>query len=131
MFPLSFLVALIYAWQGIPQTLDSAATVTTLEGAKQQLVMGPVASLESIKHLGTNGGGFFGVNAAHPYENPTPLTNLIHMLSMLLIPGSLTYVFGTMLMRRRQGWAFFAAYLVMLIGFLVIVYGFEYPAIRC
>jgi potassium-transporting ATPase potassium-binding subunit len=123
--PLSFLVALIYVWQGIPQTLDSAATVTTLEGAKQQLVMGPVASLESIKHLGTNGGGFFGVNAAHPYENPTPLTNLIHMLSMLLIPGSLTYVFGTMLMRRRQGWAFFAAYLVMLIGFLVIVYGFE------
>ena len=123
--PLSFLVALIYVWQGIPQTLDSAATVTTLEGAKQQLVMGPVASLESIKHLGTNGGGFFGVNAAHPYENPTPLTNLIHMLSMLLIPGSLTYVFGTMLMRRRQGWAFFAAYLVMLIGFLVLVYGFE------
>ena len=88
--PLSFLVALIYVWQGIPQTLDSAATVTTLEGAKQQLVMGPVASLESIKHLGTNGGGFFGVNTAHPYENPTPLTNLIHMLSMLLIPGSRT-----------------------------------------
>jgi K+-transporting ATPase ATPase A chain len=125
LLPLSFVVALIYAWQGIPQTLDSATTVTTLEGAKQQIVMGPVASLESIKHLGTNGGGFFGVNAAHPYENPTPLTNFIHMLCMLLIPGALTYVFGTMLMRRRQGWAFFVAFLAMFIVFLVVVYGFE------
>jgi len=125
MLPLSFLVALIYVWQGIPQTLDSATTVTTLEGAKQQIVMGPVASLESIKHLGTDGGGFFGVNAAHPYENPTPLTNFIHMICMLLIPGALTYAFGTMLMRRRQGWAFFAAFLAMFIVFLVVVYGFE------
>jgi K+-transporting ATPase ATPase A chain len=125
LLPLSFVVALIYVWQGIPQTLDSATTVTTLEGAKQQIVMGPVASLESIKHLGTNGGGFFGVNAAHPYENPTPLTNFIHMICMLLIPGALTYVFGTMLMRRRQGWAFFAAFLAMFIVFLVVVYGFE------
>ena len=125
LLPFSFLVAFIYVWQGIPQTLDSATTVTTLEGAKQQIVMGPVASLESIKHLGTNGGGFFGVNAAHPYENPTPLTNFIHMICMLLIPGALTYVFGTMLMRRRQGWAFFAAFLAMFIVFLVVVYGFE------
>jgi potassium-transporting ATPase potassium-binding subunit len=125
LLPLSFVVALIYVWQGIPQTLDSATTVTTLEGAKQQIVMGPVASLESIKHLGTDGGGFFGVNAAHPYENPTPLTNFIHMICMLLIPGALTYVFGTMLMRRRQGWAFFAAFLAMFIVFLVVVYGFE------
>jgi potassium-transporting ATPase potassium-binding subunit len=125
LLPLSFVVALIYVWQGIPQTLDSATTVTTLEGAKQQIVMGPVASLESIKHLGTDGGGFFGVNAAHPYENPTPLTNFIHMICMLLIPGALTYAFGTMLMRRRQGWAFFAAFLAMFIVFLVVVYGFE------
>jgi hypothetical protein len=116
---------LIYVWQGIPQTLDSATTVTTLEGAKQQIVMRPVASLESIKHLGTDGGGFFGVNAAHPYENLTPLTNFIHMICMLLIPGALTYVSGTMLMRRRQGWAFFAAFLAMFIVFLVVVYGFE------
>jgi potassium-transporting ATPase potassium-binding subunit len=125
LLPLSFVVALIYVWQGIPQTLGSATTVTTLEGAKQQIVMGPVASLESIKHLGTDGGGFFGVNAAHPYENPTPLTNFIHMICMLLIPGALTYVFGTMLTRRRQGWAFFAAFLAMFIVFLVVVYGFE------
>src|SRR5262245_60542907 len=87
LLPLSFVVALIYVWQGMPQKLRSAATMTTLEGAKQQLVIGPVASLESIKHLGTNGGGFFGMNAAHPFENPTPLTNVIHMLSMMLIPA--------------------------------------------
>jgi K+-transporting ATPase ATPase A chain len=126
MLPLSFAVALIYVWQGMPQTLDSAATVTTLEGAQQQLVMGPVASLESIKHLGTNGGGFFGANAAHPFENPTPLTNFIHMLCMMLIPAALTYALGTMIMRRRQGWAFFAAFMVMFVGFLALVYGSEH-----
>jgi len=112
--------------QGMPQTLNSAMTVTTLEGVKQQLVMGPVASLESIKHLGTNGGGFFGANAAHPFENPTPLTNLIHMLCMMLIPGALTYAFGSMILRRRQGWVLFAAFLVMFIGFLALVYGAEH-----
>lgn len=125
LLPLSFAVALIYVWQGMPQTLHSATTVSTLEGAKQQLVVGPVASLESIKHLGTNGGGFFGANAAHPFENPTPLTNFIHMLGMMLIPAALTYTLGSMLMRRRQGWAFFAAFLVMFIGFLALVYGSE------
>jgi K+-transporting ATPase ATPase A chain len=125
MLPLSFVVALILVWQGIPQTLDSATTVTTLEGAQQQLVMGPVASLESIKHIGTNGGGFFGANAAHPYENPTPLTNFINMICMLLIPGALTYTFGSIIIRRRQGWAFYAAYLVMFLGFLATVYGSE------
>jgi potassium-transporting ATPase potassium-binding subunit len=123
---LSFMVALIYVWQGILQTLDSATTVITSEGAQQQLVMGPVASIESIKHIGTNGGGFFGANAAHPFENPTPFTNFIHMLCMLLIPGALTYAFGSMILRRRQGWAFFAAFLVMFIGFLALVYGHEY-----
>src|SRR5215475_8539118 len=125
LLPLSFLVALVYVWQGMPQTLHSATTVTTLEGARQQLVMGPVASLESIKHLGTNGGGFFGANAAHPFENPTPLTNVIHMLCMMLIPAALTYALGSMLMRRRQGWAFFAAFLVMFVAFLALVYGAE------
>lgn len=126
LLPLSFMVALVYVSQGMPQTLNSATTVTTLEGVKQQLVMGPVASLESIKHLGTNGGGFFGANAAHPFENPTPLTNLIHMLCMMLIPGALTYAFGSMILRRRQGWVLFAAFLVMFIGFLALVYGAEH-----
>lgn len=125
LLPLSFVMALVYVWQGIPQTLSADAVATTLEGAKQQLIMGPVASLESIKHIGTNGGGFFAMNAAHPFENPTPLTNTLHILSMLLIPSALTYVFGAMILRRRQGWAFFGAFLVMFVGFLALVYGTE------
>lgn len=123
--PLCFVMALVYVWQGMPQTLSSGAIATTLEGVKQQILMGPIASLESIKHLGTNGGGFFGMNSAHPFENPTPLTNTLHMLSMLLIPSALTFTFGSMLFRRRQGWAFFAAFLVMFVGFLALVYGAE------
>jgi K+-transporting ATPase ATPase A chain len=89
---------------------------------RQQLLMGPVASLESIKHLGTNGGGFFSMNAAHPFENPTPLTNLLHILSMLLIPAGMTYAFGSMLLRRKQGWVLFAACMVMFVGFLSLVF---------
>jgi len=123
--PICFVMALIYVWQGMPQTLNADAIAATLEGAKQQLIIGPVASLESIKHIGTNGGGFFAMNAAHPFENPTPLTNTLHILSMLLIPSALTYVFGAMILRRRQGWAFFGAFLVMFLGFLVLVYGTE------
>lgn len=122
LLPLSFLLALVYVWQGIPQTLHTEAVATTLEGARQQLLMGPVASLESIKHLGTNGGGFFSMNAAHPFENPTPLTNLLHMLAMLLIPAGMTYAFGAMLLRRKQGWVLFAACMVMFIGFLSLVF---------
>jgi K+-transporting ATPase ATPase A chain len=125
MLPLSFVMALVYIWQGIPQTLDSSAVVSTLEGTKQQLIVGAVASLESIKHIGTNGGGFFSMNAAHPFENPTPLTNLLHILSMLLIPAALTYTFGSMLMKRKQGWVFFGTFLVLFIGFLALTYHAE------
>ena len=125
LLPLSLLVALFYVWQGIPQTLNTQTLATTVEGARQQLMMGPVASLESIKHLGTNGGGFFSMNAAHPFENPTPLTNLVHILSMLLIPASLTYAFGSMLLQRRQGWVFFGACLVLFVGFLSLVFTAE------
>jgi potassium-transporting ATPase potassium-binding subunit len=125
LLPLSLVMALVYVWQGMPQTLTSEAVATTLEGVQQHILMGPVASLESIKHLGTNGGGFFGMNAAHPYENPTPLTNTLHILSMLLIPAALTYTAGSMLMRRRQGWAFFSAFLLLFIGSLSIVYTAE------
>lgn len=123
--PLCFLMALVYVWQGMPQTLSADAIVTTLEGVKQQLILGPVASFETIKHIGTNGGGFYGMNAAHPFENPTPLTNTLHILSMLLIPSALTYTFGAMILRRRQGWAFFGAFLVMFVGFLTLVYSSE------
>jgi K+-transporting ATPase ATPase A chain len=125
LLPLSVIVALIYVWQGVPQTLNAGTVATTLEGARQHLVMGPVASLESIKHTGTNGGGFFAANAAHPFENPTPLTNTLHVLGMLLIPSAFTYAFGSMVMRRRQGWAFFGAFLVLFIGFLALIYGVE------
>ena len=122
LLPLSFVMALVYVWQGIPQTLDTQTVATTLEGVKQPLMLGPVASLESIKHLGTNGGGFFSMNAAHPFENPTPLTNILHILSMLLIPAGLTYAFGSMLLRRKQGWVLFGACMVMFVGFLSLVF---------
>ncbi len=125
MLPLSFVMALVYIWQGMPQTLDSSALVSTLEGAKQQLIVGAVASFESIKHIGTNGGGFFSMNAAHPFENPTPLTNILHILSMLLIPAALTYTFGSMLMKRKQGWVFFGTFLVLFVGFLMLAYNAE------
>ncbi|NVZ61168.1 potassium-transporting ATPase subunit KdpA [Pseudomonas gingeri] len=125
MLPLCLVMALVYVWQGMPQTLSSETLASTLEGARQQMIVGAVASFESIKHIGTNGGGFFGMNAAHPFENPTPLTNALHILSMLLIPSALTYAFGSMLVRRRQGWVFFGTFLVMFIGFLAVVFSAE------
>ncbi|MHA3902739.1 potassium-transporting ATPase subunit KdpA [Castellaniella sp. WN] len=125
MLPLCFVLSLVYVWQGVPQTLSSEVFATTLEGVRQQIILGPVASLEAIKHIGTNGGGFFNVNAAHPFENPTPLTNTLHILSMLLIPAALTVAFGRMLARRRQGWVFLGAFLIMFIGFLALMYGVE------
>lgn len=125
LLPASFLMALVYVWQGVPQTLDAQIVADTLEGARQQIILGPVASLESIKHIGTNGGGFFGTNAAHPFENPTPLTNTLHMLGMLLVPSALTYAFGAMVRRRSQGRALFAAFVVMFIGFLWLAYSAE------
>ncbi|ABF44279.1 potassium-transporting ATPase, A subunit (plasmid) [Deinococcus geothermalis DSM 11300] len=123
--PLSFVLALVFVWQGMPQTLSPSVNATTLEGATQRIALGPVATLESIKHLGTNGGGFFGMNAAHPFENPTPLTNALHILSMLLLPSALTYTFGRMLGNLRQGWVIFGSMLVMFVGFLATVYSFE------
>lgn len=123
--PLCLAMSLIYVWQGIPQTLNSHVMVTTLEGVKQHIILGAVASFETIKHIGTNGGGFFGMNASHPFENPTPITNALHILSMLLIPAALTYAFGSILARRRQGWVFFGTFLVLFIGFLAMVYSAE------
>jgi K+-transporting ATPase ATPase A chain len=123
--PLSFILALVFVWQGMPQTLDAAAVATTLEGVQQTIARGPVASLESIKHLGTNGGGFFNVNAAHPFENPTPFTNTIHIFSMLLIVPALTYTFGKFLGRRKQGWVFFGVFAALFVLFLLIAYPAE------
>jgi K+-transporting ATPase ATPase A chain len=124
--PLSFIAALFLVFQGVPQTLHGAATATTLEGAQQVITRGPVASLESIKHLGTNGGGYFGTNAAHPFENPTPLTNLLHILFMLLLPTSLVYAFGVMIKNKRQGWSVFAAMSIIFLVMLGTVFFQEY-----
>ncbi|CAH2716576.1 Potassium-transporting ATPase potassium-binding subunit [Neobacillus rhizosphaerae] len=124
--PLSFIVALFLVFQGVPQTLHGAADATTLEDAKQMITRGPVASLESIKHIGTNGGGYFGTNSSHPFENPTPLSNLMEILCMLLLPTALVYAFGVMIKNKRQGWSIFAAMGIMFLVFLSIVFIAEY-----
>lgn len=124
--PLSFIVALFLVFQGVPQTLHGAADATTLEGIKQTITRGPVAALESIKHIGTNGGGYFGTNAAHPFENPTPLTNFIHILCMMLLPTALVYAFGIMIKNKRQGWTVFATMGIMFITFLTVIFIAEY-----
>src|SRR2546426_689106 len=99
--------------------------VTTLEGARQTIPQGPVASQEAIKQIGTNGGGFFGANSAHPYENPTPVSNFFQMFFIFLIPGALTYTFGRMVGDTRQGWALFAAMSVLWLAGVVTAYHFE------
>jgi len=108
LLPLSIIIALFYVWQGMPQNIGSYVDATTLEGAKQTIAQGPVASQEAIKILGTNGGGFLNANSAHPYENPTPLTNLIQLISIFSIGAALTNVLGRMAHDERQGWAIFA-----------------------
>ncbi len=122
LIPLSIAVTLLLVWQGVPQTLAGNQTVTTIEGTRQDIPLGPVASLEAIKHVGTNGGGFFGANSAHPFENPTPLTNLIEILAMMLLPASLVYTFGLMLKNKKQGWAVFAAMAILFIFALAVCY---------
>jgi potassium-transporting ATPase potassium-binding subunit len=109
LLPLSIVIGLFYVWQGMPQNLGAYVDATTLEGAKQTIAQGPVASQEAIKILGTNGGGFFNANSAHPYENPTPLTNLVQLVSIFAIGAALTNVLGRMVKDERQGWAVFAA----------------------
>ena len=117
LLPLSVVVALFYVWQGMPQNLGAYVDATTLEGAKQTIAQGPVASQEAIKILGTNGGGFLNANSAHPYENPNALTNLIQLLSIFAIAAALTNVLGRMVNDERQGWAIFAAMgLLFLVG---------------
>jgi potassium-transporting ATPase potassium-binding subunit len=122
LLPLSVIVTLLLVAQGVPQTLSGTHTVTTIEGKLQDIALGPVAALESIKHIGTNGGGFFGANSAHPFENPTPITNLIELLSMMLIPGSIVYTFGLMLKNKKQGWTIFAAMGILFLMMLPVCY---------
>jgi K+-transporting ATPase ATPase A chain len=109
LLPISVVVALVLVSQGVVQTLAGYREVTTLEGGKQLIALGPVASQEAIKMLGTNGGGFFNANSAHPFENPTPLVNLLQLLLIFAIPAALTYTYGRMAGDQKQGWALFGA----------------------
>jgi K+-transporting ATPase ATPase A chain len=121
LLPLSLLFAVFLVSQGVIQNFDAYKDVTTLEAAKQQIAMGPVASQEAIKMLGTNGGGFFNANSAHPYENPTPLANFVQMLSIFLIPAGLVFAFGRMVGDMRQGWAVLAAMTLLFVASVMIV----------
>ncbi|MBK8407822.1 MAG: potassium-transporting ATPase subunit KdpA [Sandaracinaceae bacterium] len=133
LLPLSLVLALVLVSQGVVQTFDGSATAALLdrtgaaaaEGAQQILALGPAASQIAIKQLGTNGGGFFNVNSAHPFENPTPLSNLLEVTSILLIPAALCFTFGVMVKDRRQGWAVLAAMLAIFIPLLFATVAFE------
>ena len=125
LLPISILAALVFVWQGVPQNLNAYTEATTLEGAKQVIAQGPVASQEAIKILGTNGGGFFNANSAHPYENPTALTNLLQMLLMLSISAALTNVFGRMVGDQRQGWVIYAVMAILCFAGVATAYWAE------
>lgn len=125
LIPMAIVVTLVLVGLKVPQTLDGTMSITSLEGEKQEIATGPVASLVSIKHLGTNGGGFFGVNSAHPFENPSPLTNVIEILSMWCIPASLTYTYGRFAKKQKQGWVIFGAMSVLFLAFLALAYTAE------
>ena len=121
LLPLSFVLAMFLVAQGVIQNLDASHAVRTVEGATQTIAMGPVASQEAIKMLGTNGGGFFNANSAHPYENPTPLTNFVQMLAIFLIPAALCFAFGRVVGDRRQGFAVLAAMTVLFVAAVLVV----------
>ncbi|WLS06070.1 potassium-transporting ATPase subunit KdpA [Shinella oryzae] len=125
LLPLSIGVALAFVAMGLPQTLDASVTARTLEGANQIISLGPVASQEAIKQLGTNGGGFFNVNAAHPFENPTAWSNYLNIFAMLSISAALVYSFGQMVGNRRQGWALISAMAILLIAGVAVTYWAE------
>jgi len=122
LLPISLIVAVFLVLEGVPQTLGDYVTATTVEGNEQLIAQGPVASQVAIKVLGTNGGGFFNTNGAHPYENPTPLTNFVQAVLILLIPAGITYTFGRMAGDIRQGWALFSAMAILFAAGLTVVY---------
>jgi K+-transporting ATPase ATPase A chain len=125
LLPICIVGTFVLVWQGVPQNLSAYTEATTLEGAKQVIAQGPVASQMMIKHLGTNGGGFFNANAAHPFENPTALTNFIHILSIFVLGAALTNVFGRMVGNQKQGWAILAVMGVLFIAGVVVCYWAE------
>jgi K+-transporting ATPase ATPase A chain len=125
LLPLAVVAALLLCSQGVIQNFDAYAKGATLEGAVQTIPQGPVASQEAIKMLGTNGGGFFQANSAHPYENPTPFSNFLQMVLIFLIPAGLTYTFGKMVKDTRQGWALLAAMTILFLAGVFVTYPFE------
>jgi K+-transporting ATPase ATPase A chain len=125
LMPICVVFTLFLVWQGMPQTLGPYVDATTLEGAKQTIAVGPVASQIAIKMLGTNGGGFFNANAAHPFENPTALSNYLQIISIFAIGASLTNVFGRMVGNQRQGWAILAVMGVLFISGVIVCYWAE------
>lgn len=122
LLPIAILITLVMVWQGMPQNLLASVTATTLEGAKQIIAQGPIASQAAIKMLGTNGGGFFNVNAAHPYENATALTNLVQIYAILIIPAAFPFFYGRMVGDRRQGVAIYSAMVILFVGVLLALY---------
>src|ERR1700690_2564188 len=125
LIPICVPFALFLVWQGMPQTLGAYVDATTLEGAKQTIALGPVASQVAIKMLGTNGGGFFNANAAHPFENPTALSNYVQIISIFAIGAALTNVFGRMVGNQRQGWAILAVMGVLFLSGVTLCYWAE------
>jgi len=125
LLPISIVVGLFFVWQGMPQNLGAYTEATTLEGAKQIIAQGPVASQEVIKMLGTNGGGFFNTNSAHPFENPNAITNFVQIVLIFSIGASLTNVFGRMIGDQRQGWAVFAVMGILFLGGVTVAYWAE------
>ncbi|HEY6832034.1 MAG TPA: potassium-transporting ATPase subunit KdpA [Pseudolabrys sp.] len=125
LLPICVVFTLFLVWQGIPQTLGPYIDATTLEGAKQTIAVGPVASQVAIKMLGTNGGGFFNANAAHPFENPTAFSNFVQMISIFALGAALTNVFGRMVGNQRQGWAIFAVMGVLFLAGVIVCYWAE------
>jgi len=125
LLPVAIVAALFMVWQGVPQTVGSYIEATTLEGAKQLIAIGPVASQEAIKMFGTNGGGFFNANSAHPFENPTALTDFLQIILIFAIGGALTNVFGRMVGNQRQGWALFGVMGLLFLAGLFVVYPIE------
>jgi potassium-transporting ATPase potassium-binding subunit len=120
--PLSVLVAIVLVSQGVLANLSNYLTVHTVTGLTQSVAMGPVASQEAIKELGTNGGGFFNTNSAHPFENPTAFTNFFEMLAVLIIPAALVFMYGRMTGNRRQGYAIYGAMMIMFLGAVTVAY---------
>jgi len=125
LLPISIVVTLVLVAEGVPQTLAAYREVTTVEGLKQMITLGPVASQEVIKELGTNGGGFFNANSAHPFENPSPLTNFVEMVLIFTVPAGLTYTYGKMARDTRQGWALFAAMGLLWAAGVTVAYSSE------